>query len=43
MHTWFITGASRGLGRGIALTALEAGHQVIATARKPDQVEEALN
>lgn len=33
MATWFITGASRGLGREIALRALNAGHTVIATAR----------
>jgi len=33
MATWLITGASRGLGREIALNALHAGHTVIATAR----------
>jgi NAD(P)-dependent dehydrogenase (short-subunit alcohol dehydrogenase family) len=33
MATWMITGASRGLGREIALRALDAGHTVIATAR----------
>lgn len=33
MATWLITGASRGLGREIALHALSAGHIVIATAR----------
>ena len=33
MGTWLITGASRGLGREIALRALGAGHKVIATAR----------
>ncbi len=33
MATWLITGASRGLGREIALHALGAGHVVIATAR----------
>lgn len=33
MKTWLITGASRGLGREIALHALNAGHTVIATAR----------
>lgn len=31
--TWFITGASRGLGAEIAKAALEAGHQVVATGR----------
>jgi len=38
MKTWFITGASRGLGLEIARAALEAGDQVVATARKPEQV-----
>ncbi|REE04732.1 oxidoreductase [Citricoccus muralis] len=33
MSTWFITGASSGLGRALAQHAAEAGHQVIATAR----------
>jgi NAD(P)-dependent dehydrogenase (short-subunit alcohol dehydrogenase family) len=33
MATWLITGASRGLGRELALHALDAGHTVIATAR----------
>jgi NAD(P)-dependent dehydrogenase (short-subunit alcohol dehydrogenase family) len=35
---WFITGASRGLGLAIAQAALEAGSSVIATARKPEQL-----
>lgn len=38
MKTWFITGASRGIGLGIARAALESGDQVVATARKPEQV-----
>jgi NAD(P)-dependent dehydrogenase (short-subunit alcohol dehydrogenase family) len=42
MKTWFITGASRGIGLGIARAALEAGDQVVATARKPEQVEAGL-
>jgi len=33
MATWLITGASRGLGREIALHALDAGNTVIATGR----------
>lgn len=33
MSTWFITGASSGLGRAIAENAVTAGHQVVATAR----------
>ena len=31
--TWFITGCSSGFGRAIAESAIDAGHQVIATAR----------
>jgi NAD(P)-dependent dehydrogenase (short-subunit alcohol dehydrogenase family) len=34
-QTWFITGSSRGLGRAIAVAALEAGDRVVATARNP--------
>lgn len=30
---WFITGAARGIGSDLAKAALEAGHQVVATAR----------
>lgn len=30
---WFVTGAGRGLGRAIALAALEAGHRVVGTVR----------
>jgi len=33
---WFITGASRGLGRAFAKAALEAGDRVVATARHVD-------
>ncbi|KAK7431183.1 hypothetical protein QQZ08_002223 [Neonectria magnoliae] len=31
---WFITGASSGFGRGIAIEALRRGHHVVATARR---------
>lgn len=37
---WFVTGSSRGLGRAIAEAALEAGDSVVATARKPEQLDE---
>jgi NADP-dependent 3-hydroxy acid dehydrogenase YdfG len=37
-RVWFITGASTGFGRLLAEQALRAGHKVIATARKPEQV-----
>jgi NADP-dependent 3-hydroxy acid dehydrogenase YdfG len=35
---WPITGSSRGLGRHQAEAALESGHRIIATARKPEQL-----
>jgi len=35
---WFITGSSRGLGRHLAEAVLESGHQLVATARKPEQL-----
>ncbi|MFI5472135.1 SDR family oxidoreductase [Streptomyces cacaoi] len=38
----FITGAGRGLGVDIAREALKAGHRVVATGRRPEQVVEAL-
>jgi NAD(P)-dependent dehydrogenase (short-subunit alcohol dehydrogenase family) len=37
-----VTGAGRGLGTDIAREALAAGHQVVATGRRPDEVEKAL-
>ncbi|MBA2949639.1 oxidoreductase [Streptomyces himalayensis] len=43
MATWFITGASRGFGLEIARQALERGDKVVATARKPRDVEDALS
>ena len=38
--TWLITGCSSGIGRGIAKAALEAGYNVVVTARKPETVTE---
>jgi NAD(P)-dependent dehydrogenase (short-subunit alcohol dehydrogenase family) len=35
---WLITGSSRGLGRSFTLAALEAGHRVVAGARKLEQL-----
>jgi NAD(P)-dependent dehydrogenase (short-subunit alcohol dehydrogenase family) len=40
--TFFLTGSSRGLGRSIATAILEAGHQLIATAREPGQLDELV-
>jgi NAD(P)-dependent dehydrogenase (short-subunit alcohol dehydrogenase family) len=39
-QVWFITGSSRGLGRAIVLGALEAGHRVVATARRPSDLDD---
>jgi NAD(P)-dependent dehydrogenase (short-subunit alcohol dehydrogenase family) len=39
MQTWFITGSSRGLGRALVQAALDAGDQVVATARRPEQLD----
>lgn len=39
-QTWFITGASRGFGRSLTRTALEAGDRVTATARRPEQLDD---
>lgn len=42
MATWLITGAARGLGHEIALHALRAGDDVVATARSLSGVQEAF-
>jgi NAD(P)-dependent dehydrogenase (short-subunit alcohol dehydrogenase family) len=36
---WFVTGSSRGLGLAIVEAALQSGASVIATARKPEQLQ----
>jgi NADP-dependent 3-hydroxy acid dehydrogenase YdfG len=38
--TWFITGASSGFGLAFARYALAQGHNVVATARRLDALEE---
>jgi NAD(P)-dependent dehydrogenase (short-subunit alcohol dehydrogenase family) len=38
LQTWLITGSARGLGRAVAEAALAAGHQLVATARRPEQL-----
>ncbi len=40
--TWFITGASRGLGAEIARAALAAGDRVVATSRQRAAISDAL-
>ncbi|MCW1100218.1 oxidoreductase [Streptomyces sp. RS2] len=42
MSVWFVTGASRGFGREIVREVLARGHQVVATARRPESVVEAF-
>src|SRR5262245_13086729 len=37
-QTWIITGASRGFGRALAESALEAGENMVAAVRRPDSV-----
>ncbi|GMA08381.1 short-chain dehydrogenase/reductase [Tetragenococcus halophilus subsp. flandriensis] len=39
MKTWFITGCSSGIGRGIAKAALASGDQAIVTARDSSKLE----
>jgi NAD(P)-dependent dehydrogenase (short-subunit alcohol dehydrogenase family) len=35
---WLITGCSRGIGRALSEAVLDAGHQLVATARNPGQL-----
>jgi NAD(P)-dependent dehydrogenase (short-subunit alcohol dehydrogenase family) len=43
MKTWFITGASSGLGRELVAQLLRRGHRVAATLRDPDVLPEQAN
>ncbi|MDG2027586.1 MAG: oxidoreductase [Acidimicrobiales bacterium] len=43
MARWLITGCSTGIGREIATAALEAGHQVVATARRPETLDDVVS
>ncbi|MFJ5228101.1 SDR family NAD(P)-dependent oxidoreductase [Streptomyces sp. NPDC088400] len=38
MATWFVTGASRGIGSEIARAALAGGHNVVVAVRNPERV-----
>jgi NAD(P)-dependent dehydrogenase (short-subunit alcohol dehydrogenase family) len=38
--TWFVTGASRGMGRELVEQALARGDQVAATLRRPEQLDD---
>lgn len=41
-RTFILTGSSRGLGRSIARAVLEAGHQLVATARDPGKLQDLV-
>jgi NAD(P)-dependent dehydrogenase (short-subunit alcohol dehydrogenase family) len=41
-QVWLITGSSRGFGRSLAQAVLDAGHQLIATARRTDPLAELV-
>lgn len=43
MRTWLITGSSRGLGRELAEAALADGDDVVATARRPEQLRDLVD
>jgi NAD(P)-dependent dehydrogenase (short-subunit alcohol dehydrogenase family) len=40
---WLVTGCSTGIGRAIAVAALDAGHSVLVTARRPDAVQDLVD
>ncbi len=42
MGAWLITGCSSGLGRALAETLLEKGHDVAATARNPEKLADLV-
>ncbi|WP_063798222.1 oxidoreductase, partial [Streptomyces sp. 150FB] len=41
-RTWLITGSSRGFGKELAVAVLEAGDNVVATARRPEQLADLV-
>lgn len=43
MSRWLITGCSSGIGRAIAVAALDAGHSVLVTARRPESVADLVD
>lgn len=43
MARWLITGCSTGIGREIARAALQAGHQVVVTARRTETVQDLVD
>ena len=43
MSRWLISGCSSGIGRAIATAALDAGHSVVVTARRPETVADLVD
>lgn len=43
MKVFLVTGSSRGLGRQVAEKVLTAGHRLVATARKPEQLADLVD
>jgi len=43
MKTWFITGCSSGIGRGIAKAVLENGDRAVVTARNIESVQDIIS
>lgn len=43
MSRWLITGCSTGIGRALAVAALDAGHSVVVTARRPENVQDLVD
>jgi NAD(P)-dependent dehydrogenase (short-subunit alcohol dehydrogenase family) len=43
MSVFFLTGSSRGLGRAIAEAVLDAGHQLVASARNPESLDDLVD
>jgi NAD(P)-dependent dehydrogenase (short-subunit alcohol dehydrogenase family) len=41
-QVWLVTGSSRGLGRHVVEAALERGDRVLATARRPEVLEDLI-
>lgn len=41
-RTWLITGTSRGFGRRLTEAVLDSGDQVVATARRPEQLDDLV-
>ena len=39
---WFVTGAAKGMGHSFVTSALAAGHAVVATGRRPDEITTAF-